>query len=165
MQTVIFKPTLEDVLAATRLNYRSNLRSQRVVLAYIVPTLILAAAGWFLASPWSLGPAPIVATLAAGYWLLVFTGILGVSYLRLPKIVRRTFAQQRSLHDPITIAWSEHAIAFTSERGSTNLAWEDYVNIVKGKDSIVLRQTELLFNFVPTRLLTPEQIEAFPEKR
>jgi hypothetical protein len=165
MYSVTFQPTPEDVIAASRLNYRATLRSRRVVRALFLPIVVLAVLGWFLAKPWSLGPAPLVAAIAGGYWLVVFPLILGVNYLRIPSRTRRTFAQQRALHDRTTITWSAEGIAFASDRGHTNFAWEDFVAIKKGRDAIVLRQSDLLMNFVPTRVLSTEQIDSFPETR
>ncbi|WP_294331593.1 YcxB family protein [uncultured Sphingomonas sp.] len=164
MHSVTFEPTQDDVIAASRLNYRATLRSGRVVRAYLLPSAVLALLGWFLAGPWSLGPAPLIAALAGGYWLLVFSLILWTNYLFIPSRARRNFAQQRALHDRTTITWSPAGISFVSERGHTNFAWTDFIGIVRGRDVIILRQTDLLVNFVPTRLLDSEQLDSFPAR-
>lgn len=165
MYSVTFQPTPEDLIAAARLNYRATLRSRRVILPLIGGCVVIGLIGWSVADPVGLGPAPVLAAIGAGYWAVVFGSILLVSYLRIPPRMRRNFVQQRALHDPITVSWSDEGIAITAERGHLTLAWTDFVRIVKGRDAIVLRQSDLLMNFVPTRVLSTEQIDSFPETR
>jgi Na+/melibiose symporter-like transporter len=165
MYSVTFQPTPEDLIAAARLNYRTTLRSKRVILPLIGGCVVLGLIGWFVAEPAALGSAPVLAAIGVGYWAVIFSSILVVSYLRIPSRMRRNFAQQRALHDPTTIDWSDAGITITAERGHLKLAWTDFVRIVKGRDAIVLRQTDLLMNFVPTRVLSTEQIDSFPETR
>ncbi|MEQ1954556.1 YcxB family protein [Mesorhizobium sp. CN2-181] len=92
--------------------------------------------------------------------LLIFTAlgaILLSIHILLPWRVRRIFAQQKSLHDEIHIDWSDEEIAFKSERGYFKFRWNDFVKIAESKEVIILHQSDVMFNFIPKRVLSTDQ--------
>ncbi|MES1971310.1 MAG: YcxB family protein [Pseudomonadota bacterium] len=162
MQTISFQPTPEDLLGAYKLNFRATLKSKRVMRAYIGGCSALAGLAAAGAWAWDIAPVWIAAAIGFGYWITFLSLIFASAYLRLPRQVRRIFDQQKSLHDETTIEWSETGISFTSSRGNSQFLWSDFVKIVRGQDAIILRQSDALMNFIPSRALSPEQLASFP---
>ncbi|WP_454289973.1 YcxB family protein [Sphingobium scionense] len=162
MQTVSFQATPEDLLGAYRLNFRVTLQSKRVIRAYVGGGATLAAMAMAAAWQWDIVSVPIAAAIGLGYWIAFLSLIFFSAYLRLPCQVRRIFDQQKSLHDNTTVEWSESGVSFTSSRGHSQFSWSDFVKIVKGQDTIILRQSDALMNFIPSRALSQEQLNSFP---
>ena len=153
--TIRFQPTYEDVLAGYRLNYRVTVRSGRIARAYLLGTMILGAAG---GACWYLGWIDIWMLIAiVAYWPMAFSLILWSVYLRLPRQVRRIYSQQKSLHEETEVEWSAQEIGFRSGRGSSRFGWSDYMAWAENDQVIILRQSEALFNFIPTSALLPQQ--------
>ena len=156
MPSISFQPTVEDVLAARRLHFTTSLKAKRIQRSYLRRGAICATAG--LAVAWFLDlPLVLTAVVGLAYWFLFLSLCLLAAYLRLPGQTRRTFAQQKSLQDNFTIEWSDVGISTTSERGHSQFKWQDFITIVEGRDAIVLRQSDMLFNFIPKRALSDEQ--------
>jgi hypothetical protein len=157
MQSVTFQATPEDLVAAYRLNYTRTVKSKRVLRAYLVGGLLVAVAAGAAAWKWDLASVPLAMLGGFAYWALIFSLIILTAYLRLPRQVRRIYQQQKSLHDDATVEWSESGIDFLSARGRAHFLWSDFIGIVANRDVIVLRQSEALINFIPTRVLTLDQ--------
>ena len=156
MPSISFQPTVEDVLAASRLHFTTSLKAKRIQRSYLRGGAICATAG--LAVAWFLDlPLVLTAVVGLAYWILFLSLCLLAAYLRLPGQTRRTFAQQKSLQDNFTIEWSDVGISTTSERGHSQFKWQDFITIVEGRDAILLRQTDMLFNFIPKRAVSDEQ--------
>lgn len=159
MHSVVFQPNQNDLVAAYRLNLLVTIKSKRTVFGYIVGCAALggmaaAAAAW----RWALAPVPLAAAAGAAYWIIFFGGILTIGYLQLPRRVRKVFKQQKSLHEAITVEWSEGGISFRTARSHSDFNWTDFVLVAHGADAIIFRQSEALMNFIPTRILTAEQV-------
>ena len=153
---ISFQPTLEDVLNANRLHFTASLKTRRMRRACLVGGLLGAIAG--LAIAWFLDLSMVVmAVIGFASWLLFLSLVLLAAYLRLPGQARRTFAQQKSLQGEVAVKWSDAGISMTSDRGHAHFKWEAFVEIVEDRDAILLRQTDMLFNFIPKRALSNEQ--------
>ncbi|WP_420139518.1 YcxB family protein [Sphingomonas sp.] len=157
MQSVTFTATPDDLIAAYRLNYVLSVKSKRVLRGYLFGGLFVAVAAGIASSEWKLAPVPLAALGGMAYWVLIFSLIMLAAYWRLPRQVRRIYRQQKSLHDAATVEWSDSGIYFRSTRGEAHFAWGDFIGIVTNDDVVILRQSEALINFIPTRVLTPEQ--------
>lgn len=161
---ISFQPTLEDVLNANRLHFTASLKTRRMRRAWLVGSLLGTMAG--LAIAWLLDLSMVVmAVIGFAAWLLFLSSVLLAAYLRLPGQARRTFAQQKSLQGEVAVKWSDAGISMTSERGHAQLKWGDFVEIVEGRDAILLRQTDTLFSFIPKRLLSEEQTASIVRHR
>lgn len=157
MPSISFQPTLQDVLAASRLHFIASLKTRRMLRAYLMGSALCAAAGLVLA--WVLDLSLILTALAAAaLWPLFLSLVLLAGYLRLPRQARRTFAGQKLLQGDITVEWSDAGISTKSKHGRTRFAWADFIAIVEGHDAILLRQTDTLFTFIPKRILSDEQV-------
>ncbi len=158
MQSVTFTPTVEDLIQVYRLNLITTWKSARVIRAYLVGGAAVAGAAALAAWALQFAPAPIAAVAGLAYWLTFLTGILISAYLRMPKRVRRIYAQQKALHDATVAKWSAAGIELTSARGHARFEWRDFTSIVFGRQAVIFRQSEMISNFVPTRVLSAEQI-------
>ena len=92
----------------------------------------------------------VVALLIANYFLFV------------PISTRRTYRKHKALHRPYTYSWSETGLAITSSSGEWHVAWSDYLKWDENALVFILYQAPRLFNILPKRALTPEQIVAQP---
>ena len=101
-----------------------------------------------------------VATFIGGmlFWTLILSLILALNYTILPSRVRRIFMQQKALHDEVAIHWGDDGISFASGRGSSKFLWSDFVRIAENPKAIVLLQSDALFNFIPKRVLSPDEV-------
>lgn len=158
MQTATFNTSAEDLLAAYRLNLKTRLKTKRVQRNLLVGGLavgvLCAAAAWI----WPFAALPIAAAIGVAYWMLFITAIFGAAYLRLPRQSRTIYAQQKSLHGTTTVEWNDKGITFKSVRGQSNFVWDDFTGIDAGNDVILLRQSDAVMNFIPTRALTEDQV-------
>ncbi|WP_442678036.1 YcxB family protein [Sphingomonas sp. ASY06-1R] len=164
MQSVTFQATPEDLVAAYRLNYALTVKSKRVLRGYLIGGLLVAVAAGGAAWKWDLASVPLAMLGGFAYWVLVLSLIILAAYLRLPRQVRRIYRQQKSLHDEATVEWSDSGIDFVSARGRAHFVWSDFIGIFANRDVIVLRQSEALINFIPTRVLSPDQRNALTSK-
>jgi hypothetical protein len=160
MYSTTFQPTPEDLLAAYRLNFHINLRSKRVLRAYTGGGAALAIAAALAAWTWGLSSVLLAGAGGLAYWIIMLSAILASVYYRLPRQIRRVFEQQKALHDSTTVEWSDTGISFRSTRGHSNFAWQDFIKVVKGRDVVILRQSDALMNFIPVRALSPQQLES-----
>lgn len=157
MQSVTFQPTADDLLAANRVYFHSLLKGRRLLRPLLIGSAAVGAIG--AAVFWALGGRPVLGFgIGALYWVVLLAAILGTNYLLLPRRSRRTFAQQKALHQETEVAWEEDGITFRSAQGTTRFGWSDFVRIYEGSGAIIFFQSDALYNFVPTRALTDEQM-------
>jgi len=164
MQIATFNTSAEDLLAAYRLNMRTKLRTRRVqrnlLLGGLAVGLLCIAAAWI----WRFAPLPIAAAIGVVYWLLFIIAIFGAAYLRLPRQSRNIYAQQKSLHGTTTVEWDDRGITFKSPKRQSNFSWADFIGIEAGNDVVLLRQSDAVMNFIPTRALTKDQVIEFANR-
>jgi len=164
MNSISFQPTAEDLLAANRLNFMVTVKSRRVAKSYVLGGLVVGAATAYVFWAWQLGPIILGAAIGVAYWPIFLSLILLSAYLRLPRQVRRIYGQQKSLHDSITVDWSDDSISFASNRGYSKFQWVEFVKIIKGRETIILRQSDAVMNFIPLRVLSVQQAEDITAK-
>lgn len=92
------------------------------------------------------------------FWTLILSLILTLNYVLLPRRVRRIFVQQKALHDKVSIQWGDEGISFETGRGSSRFLWSDFVRIAENQKAIVLLQSDALFNFIPKRVLSADEV-------
>ncbi|MBP2513717.1 YcxB family protein [Sphingomonas sp. PvP018] len=66
--------------------------------------------------------------------------------------------QQKALHDEVAIQWGDEGISFESGRGSSRFLWGDFIRIAENQKAIVLLQSDALFNFIPKRILSADEV-------
>lgn len=157
--SITFFPTTDDLLAAYRLKLVTAVKSKRVMLTYMVGSVILGAACGAGAWLWHIASVPVAVLVGCGYWIFFLSALFAASYLRLPKQVRKIFAQQKALHAETTVEWSDTGISFVSARGESRFEWSDYMGAAADRDVVILLQSEVMMNFIPTRTLTQAQVD------
>ncbi|TXN38460.1 YcxB family protein [Methylobacterium sp. WL30] len=154
MPSLTYHPLREDVLAGGRLHHLSLLTSQRTALVLIVYGVIVFGAFILLDAP---ADVAFVFAIGASLFLIV---MLALRHLVVPwLIVRRQFQEQRSLHQPYTITWSERGYAARSETISSNLPWDHYVQWREDVRVILLYQSAGSYQFVPKHILSTDAQE------
>jgi hypothetical protein len=147
--------TADDYIAANRLHFLKCLRSRgalaalaMLVLAYLVWMTIAHIDRWGTIGVIALNAclAAVVVWMVAHYFLLV------------PVSTRRTYSKHKTLHRPYTYSWSETGLTITGTGGEWHLAWNDYLKWDENAEIFILYQAPRLFNMVPKRALSPEQI-------
>lgn len=158
MQSISFEPCAQDLLAAYRLNLKTNLKSSRarrnLTLGGFAVAGLSAAANWI----WPFTSLPIAALVGFLYWVLFVTAVFGAAYLRLPRQSKRIMEQQKSLHGLTCVEWSDEGISFVSPNGNSAFKWGDFTGIFSDSEAIILKQSDAVMNFIPTRVLSGEQI-------
>lgn len=158
MQIATFKTSAEDLLAAYRLNFMAKLKTRRaqrnLLLGGLAVGVLSAGAAWI----WPFASLPSAAAIGVAYWILFITAVFGAAYLRLPNQSRTIYAQQKSLHGTTIVEWDAKGIIFKSAKGQSNFSWDDFMGIDAGNEVILLRQSDAVMNFIPTRALTKDQV-------
>lgn len=158
MPSVTFQPIADDLVAANRAYFRSSLRTRRMLKSYLLGGLVFGVIAVGL--DWQEPVKAKVTTLVDGvlFWTLLLSLILAFNYALLPRRVRRIFVQQKALHDEVAIHWTDESISFESGRGSSRFVWSDFIRIADNKAAIVMLQSDALFNFIPKRALSADQV-------
>lgn len=79
-------------------------------------------------------------------------------YVFVPWNARRTYRQQKSLHRPLRIEWSENGFTTFRDDGRWTTPWSDFLRTVMHKDMILLYVAPNLFHMIPARFLSSEQV-------
>jgi hypothetical protein len=101
-----------------------------------------------------------VIALNAGFAAVVVFMIANYFWL-IPITTRRTYRKHKALHRPCTLSWSESGLTVTGDSGEWKISWSDYLKWAENAEIFVLYQAPRLFNMLPKRALTPEQIADF----
>jgi len=147
-----FTLTSADYTAALRLNMRSYYRRP-------LPLLVLAA---FAALALFIlvvrpGEDATLGSIALGAAIGVLILPLVVYLLFVPLRARKIFAQQKTLHEPVSIAWSETAYTASTPTVTGTVPWSNYFDWLEDDRMIVIRQSMTLFQMLPKTALTAEQ--------
>lgn len=151
-----YTATAEDLTHAYQRYNRTLLRSGRTLLALVVTLALVAIALRFAMPKEPLAAACIFAVAAAG-------GLIGPLVMirwRVPVLARRIYAQQRDLHEALTVQADPEVLATQSEVGESRTPWSHYIRWVEDDEIILLYRSDALFQFIPKRVLDAAQVEA-----
>jgi hypothetical protein len=154
-RSVSLTVTVEDYVAANRLHFLNSLRTGRSIatlvgsiLSYVVWSAIAYLDQW---------PAIYLTILNAGV-AAVLLFLIAQYFLLIPSATRRTYQSHKALQRPSTCSWSESGLTVTNDNGEWRLAWSDFLKWTEDAQVFLLYQSPGLFNMLPKRALTPEQI-------
>lgn len=153
MPSVTFQPTAGDFVAAYRLAFVTSFKTMRALLCYALGATPFAMIGAVYRS--SEG-ALFCVTLFIMY-SLIFTVVVTIIYLFVPVRARRLFSQQKSAQNPFRVEWSEKGITFKSDRLYRHIFWNELLKSTENSRAILLYQSDVMFSFIPKRVLSPEQ--------
>jgi hypothetical protein len=79
-------------------------------------------------------------------------------YIGIPVGARRHFRQAVLLKEELTVAFDIHQISLTNTRSNVSFAWSEFHRWYDTTDHFMLYQTSRMYNVIPKRALTAEQI-------
>lgn len=156
--------TLEplDLRRAVRLHAFSAIREARTIIRLLVIWVITVAAfvGFFHASgmPWPelRDSLPPFALLAAA----VILGVdLGFPLVFSPSLIRRRFAQDKLLRQPVTATWDAEIYEAEQPGAHNRIPWPDYVKWREDRHLFLFFVSDFNYQILPKRALNQEQIE------
>jgi len=149
--------TADDYVAANRLHFLQHLRTRwRAIVAFTIWFAAYLIWMWVAYNDgWN-----ATAMIATSACFVAFPLILMVAkyFLFIPISTRRTFQKQKTLHQPCIYSWSEAGLTLANESGEWRVAWSDYLKWREDGRIFMFYQAPRLFNMVPKRALTPEQV-------
>ena len=99
----------------------------------------------------------IAATFAWGAFCMLLCW--GLSYLLLPRRVRRLLGQERLQHREYRWQWSETGLLNESANSHVRLRWDELAAWAVGRDYLLFYISEAKVLFVGKRAMTEEQVE------
>jgi len=147
--------TADDVVAAYRLHHRLSRRWLVVVVFVGILILFQFYSG-----------VRIMLQSGAVYWPALIMGFailfLFVNrWILLPRRARRIFQEQKSLQGEFEVTISNDVFASVSDYGATRQPWDDFVRWKEDPDVILLYQSRALFQILPKRVVTAEEMGQF----
>jgi hypothetical protein len=147
--------TADDYVAANRLHFLNCYRKRSAVAVFVL--LVLAYLVWTaVAHLYQWGATGWLAMNAC--FAAVPACVIASYFLSVPISTRKSYRNHKALHRPYTFSWSETGLAVTSASGEWNVAWSDYLKWDENARVFILYQAPRLFNILPKRALTEEQI-------
>lgn len=151
---VVFTPTAEQLTLVYRQAFWTQCGKVTLRTAIIlIPIAIILA----VATQHGFKNQAILAVLAWIAWVAIIAAIMGIRFLLIGKATQRIFSQQKLLQEESVLTWSETNYRVDTKNSWVDLPWNYYVKVVDAKHVILLYQSDVLFNFIPKSVLTPEQ--------
>lgn len=129
------------------------LRSQRLGLRLSskVKILLVLFAVFFFA--WQSYKVISGGNLEIEFWVILTVAIYFtlLYFVITPWRVKRLFRQQKTLHVPAVLGFSDSHFSGSSEHGSFEMKWEDFHKWRKNKHLIMIYQSEALMHIIPIR--------------
>jgi hypothetical protein len=156
MPVVKFKLSESDVVEANKLWLRRELVRPGNLLFFLCGGVVFAVLGWHFASDFGFDR---WAGFGAGLlvWIVGTSLILGIMRLRLPRLVRRDFEEQRLLHDEVELSWSEDEVTVKTERGHSRHGWDEFRKWAESGAVFIVFHTNRMFTFIPKRALSESE--------
>jgi len=82
-------------------------------------------------------------------------------YVILPNRIKKIYAQQKELHSPFEIEFTDTAMIFSNEFGNATRPWNHFTKWKENDELILLYHSDVIYNILPKRIFTdPQQIDA-----
>lgn len=151
MRTVSFTLTAQDLVAAQRLQLRTNLR-KTLISASVIGLVVLV----FFTNDKDRTLLDLARSIAMfGVIAAILVWLLGFWQARES---RKLHAQTAAFRHPFTLSWSDQGLRFDSESGVCTLGWTDFTKVVHDKATILLYQNDRMAQIIPKRVLSADQI-------
>lgn len=147
---ITFQPQPEDLVAISRLGLRP--RPWLIIVGGSLLVLLLAVTvfwtyQWF--STGSIDSGFLWALGAAAYFALIF-------FVLIPWRARKTYRQQKTLHTPVSVEFTEEAFVAEADNGHSRIAWSDFHKWKASDKVIALYHSDMICNFIPCRAFTDD---------
>ena len=101
-------------------------------------------------------------------FLLALIGAAIVLFLTIRMVVpfhaKRHFRQAAALRDEIAVTWDDEGVSLSGAHGNSRLAWGEFHRWAENDRLVLLFQSQMLYNIVPKRVLTAEQVDDLRSK-
>ncbi len=159
-RVVVIQLCPEDLALAQRLHFWQHVRSRggiiRLSILCVVATALFAGLLW-LAGSGSDAVVPVLAfALATPFAILGFPFL--ITHVLGGVAARRTFRQQKTLHKPATLAWTEQGVVLRSDYGDARVPWADFRKARQDERMILLYESDRLYRVIPNRCLSAVQL-------
>lgn len=153
-----FQITAEDYAAALRLHAWRYLVSRRLPKLFALIVVLGSVA------------AMVVSGFDERYTSMAIGGLIGLAVLPplayfvfIPMRARKVFRQQKTLHMPVTVTWTDEGYTATAGQHGGTIAWTDYYGWSADATMIILMQSDALFQMLPKRVLSPADLTDFEQ--
>jgi hypothetical protein len=154
-RSTTFQLEPDDYVAANRLHTRMIWRRPRSLASFAF--LIPAYAG-FLYLSWHAQPDTGLAIFIS-FVVICAIAFPPLSYLLyLPYKTRKVFHEQKNLHYPMTMSWSDAGFKVENQQGSAVTPWQDFFKWGEDSRILLLYHSSRLFYMLPRRVLTEAQL-------
>ncbi len=156
---VRFRLSEDDMVHAARLFSLMSLRKPRTAISLAIifvgcVVLMGSISGVFF--PLDFDRLAEVWPFVVGASLLPFFLVFLLAVVVNPRLARRTYRQQRSLHGEIGLNWTEEQLEFDSEYGKFAMPWSHFVRWGEDKHVFLLFESNRLYRIIPKRVLDAE---------
>lgn len=155
-RSVSFTLTAEDYATANKLYVR---KSYKGGVGIIVVAGVLLLYGLYFRSEYAGdGSYGWLADVFYGAAIVLLALPLLSYFVLAPRAARKTYRQQKSLQQPLTLSWSSAGLKVTSEAGEWLTPWDHYLKRAENEEMLLFYQAPRLFQMLPKRALTLEQL-------
>jgi hypothetical protein len=155
---ITYTLTADDIVEVNRLHYsRGAPASIRAGMrfAFVIGLVMVVA---LLANLMFGSSSSLVRSLP---YLVFGLFLMSLTTLFIPWSARRAFARDKRLHGEFVAEISDFGINLSCPSSRSEVNWETYIRHFETKNLFVLYQSPQLFNALPKRAFTLEQIEEF----
>lgn len=159
--SVTFTVTAQDVTDAHRAWFGPYALSRRTVLGYLVLCLAIGVIGMMLAAR---DGAIVAGGTFGGAFLGGVAGVIAVmllSWWSIAHRARRVWAQQKSLRALYSVRWQHDAISIVTPSMTAHHPWSDFIRWHENDKTIMIYQSDAMFNFIPKSALSPAALADF----
>lgn len=78
-------------------------------------------------------------------------------YVILPNRIKKIYAQQKELHSPFEIEFTDTAMIFSNEFGNATRPWNHFTKWKENNELILLYHSDVIYNTLPKRIFTDPQ--------
>ncbi len=155
MQVIEFTPTQADTAAAHRRHSLDRFLSRPSFVTLLIVVAIMG--GLALAVlPSGYKGLSVLVVLAAALGGVAFP--LATIRVRVPALAKRLHRQRAKSQSPIIMSWSDDGLTARTPTANSVTPWAHYFRWREDGQVILLYLTEVLFQFIPKRVLSSEQL-------
>lgn len=161
VRSVTFTPTETDLIDAHRAQHRAAILSGQAINMFGTVWLLLAIVMIFDSS--GDGPSAMVAAFGWAFVdsLFVYAMLVAFSYFGIARISRKTFTQQKSLRENYQVSWTAEAMDIRTANMQLHHPWSDFIRWAESDTTVMVYQSDRLFNFVPKTAFGAGDLEDF----
>ena len=155
MQVIEFTPTQADTAAAYRRHSLARFLSRPSLITLLIVVAFMGGLALAVLPPGYKGLSAVV-VLAAALGGVAFP--LAAIRVRTPALAKRLHRQRTKSQSSIIMSWSDDGLTARTPTANSVTPWAHYFQWREDRQVILLYFTEVLFQFIPKRVLSSEQL-------